>query len=85
MDKDEPFGLIDECIFNMDGECEILIILGVEEHGFEELGDLLDGDEEVDGPLRLPDSQPQEQQQRSDGLFTRGRLGFSSLLSQKFG
>ena len=62
MDKDEPFGLIDECIFNMDGECEILTILGVEEHGFEEFGDLLDEDEEVDGPLRLPDSQPQEQQ-----------------------
>ena len=35
MDKDEPFGLIDECIFNMDGECEIFTILGVEEHGFE--------------------------------------------------
>ena len=32
MDKDEPFGLIDGCIFNMDGECEILTILGVEEH-----------------------------------------------------
>ncbi|CAL1144189.1 unnamed protein product [Cladocopium goreaui] len=62
MDKDEPFGLIDECIFNMDGECEILTILGVEEHGFEEFGDLLDEDEEVDGPLRLPDSQPQEHQ-----------------------
>ena len=62
MDKDEPFGLIDECIFNMDGECEILTILGVEEDGFEEFGDLLDEDEEVDGPLRLPDSQPQEQQ-----------------------
>ena len=29
--KDEPFGLIDECIFNMDGECEILTLLGVEE------------------------------------------------------
>ncbi|CAL1136666.1 unnamed protein product, partial [Cladocopium goreaui] len=62
MDKDEPFGLIDECIFNMDGECEILTILGVEEHGFEEFGDLLDEDEEVDGPVRLPDSQPQEKQ-----------------------
>jgi hypothetical protein len=46
----------------MDGECEILTILGVEEHGFEEFGDLLDEDEEVDGPVRLPDSQPQEQQ-----------------------
>ena len=63
MDKDEqPFGLIDECIFNMDGECEILTILGVEEHGFEEFGDLLDEDEEVDGPVRLPDSQPQDNQ-----------------------
>ena len=62
MDKDEPFGLIDERIFNMDGECESLTMLGVEKHGFEEFGDLLDEDERVDGPLRLPESQHQEQQ-----------------------
>ena len=60
--KDEPFGLIDECIFNMDGESEILTILGVEKHGFGEFGDLLDEDAKVDGPFRLPESQHQEQQ-----------------------
>ena len=62
MDKDEPFGLIDECIFNMDGESEILTILGVEDMDFRSLEILLDEDEKVDGPLRLPESQHQEQQ-----------------------
>ena len=62
MDKDEPFGLIDECIFNMDGESEILTILGVEDMDFRSLEILLDEDEKVDGPLRLPESQHQERQ-----------------------
>ena len=34
---------------------------------------------------QLPLADPCSEQQRSDGLYTRGRLGLSSLLSQKFG
>ena len=52
MHRDEPFGLIEACLFSMDGECEILTIFGVEEYGLEEFGDLLGEDEEVDGAQR---------------------------------
>ena len=36
MDRGEPFGFIDDRVFNMDGACEILAFLGIEEGRFEE-------------------------------------------------
>jgi hypothetical protein len=58
----------------MDGAREMLTILGVEEHGFEEFGDLLEDEEEADGPVhhvQLPGAQRQEQRPQPEAMVAQ--------------
>eukprot|EP00435_Cladocopium_sp_Y103_P044447 s2960_g12.t1 len=67
MQKEDPFGKIEECLIEMEGlECEVLTMLGITEHGVDSVGVLLEGEGEglaeselgvephpVEGPRRL--------------------------------
>ena len=47
MEKDDPFGPIEECLITMGGlECEVLTVLGVREHGIEEIGNFVTDEED---------------------------------------
>ena len=39
MELDDPFGVIEDCVIGMGGqECEVLTVLGVQEHNIDEIG-----------------------------------------------
>lgn len=78
MDKVSPFGRIEEISTELGGaSCEILTVLGAEEHGLEELGEDMEGDfwnvaaereEWQPGQQRARGSQPEALQEGPPGL-----------------